>query len=353
MEKTILIDGEIGWEITAQEIRRQLNAAKGEDVIFEISSPGGSVFEGIEIFNVIRDYKGKTTSKIIGLAASMASYIAVAVDKVIIHDNAVFMIHNPWTWTAGNQNELRKTADILDGLAVLLANEYSKKSGKPVDEIRSLMDEDSFFFGSEIFDAGFADEIIESQNGSVVDKENNILKSKALIHSCMKKMKESEEMKNDIDRAAALLPMSKKDKHKKAEGAINIHRQQENKIKGEKKMDINELKAKHPELYNSVFSLGVTSGITSVMDNIEAHGNFFDVAPDAVFEAIQKNEQYAPKHAAKYQKASFSKKDIQDIKDDDQGIGDIQAPIQEKDGAKIALNTFEKELFGNSAEGGE
>ena len=102
---TIKIDGEIGWDIKAREIKGQLEESTG-DITIEISSPGGSVYQGVSIFNAIKQYnKGTVTTVITSLAASMASYIAIAGDTIKAYDNAVYMIHNASVFSWGDHIE--------------------------------------------------------------------------------------------------------------------------------------------------------------------------------------------------------------------------------------------------------
>ena len=92
-----------------------------------VNSPGGSVYEGIAIFNLLRDFRrggGVVNAKIKGLAASMATYVAMAADSVSVEDNAVWMVHNPWNISVGDAREMRKEADILDGLAKIRSQHY-------------------------------------------------------------------------------------------------------------------------------------------------------------------------------------------------------------------------------------
>jgi ATP-dependent protease ClpP protease subunit len=167
MPKRIDISGEIGWEVTASAIAESLRAAGGDDLDIAIASPGGSVFDGIEIYNAIRDYKRMyPKSQILitlkGLAASMASYIASSdvADMVLAEDNAVFMIHNPWSVMIGDYNDMQKEAEFLSGLASLMANAYSARTKKSKSEIKKMMDAETWLFGDEIKAAGFVDDII-------------------------------------------------------------------------------------------------------------------------------------------------------------------------------------------------
>lgn len=188
----IEITGEIGWDVTADSIKSQLAKANGQDVIFEIASPGGSVFEGVEIFNAIRNYEGKTTSKLMGLAASMGSYIPLAADKVLAEDNAVYMIHNVWTMVAGDADDLQDEAELLENLNKLLAAEYVAKTGKSEKEILKLMDDETWLFGEEIKSEGFVDEMIvhdEKESKVAFDKEKILSSARDKVKSLLEKMR--------------------------------------------------------------------------------------------------------------------------------------------------------------------
>ena len=137
--RIIKLDGEIGWDITARDFKTELDSGSG-DVTIEISSPGGSVYQGVEIFNAIKAYdKGKVTTVITSIAASMASYIALAGDNIKAYDNAVYMIHNASVFSWGDARALRKSANIVESLSNLLAKEYILKTGKTAEEISNKM----------------------------------------------------------------------------------------------------------------------------------------------------------------------------------------------------------------------
>jgi len=192
-EFVISISGEIGWAVTAQSITEQLEKADGQDVVIEIASPGGAVFEGVEIFNAIRNYEGRTEARIIGMAASMASYIPLAADKVIAEDNATFMIHNVWTIAMGDSEALMDEAERLESLNKLLAQEYIKKTGKSEKEVLEMMAAETWLYGKEIKKAGFVDGLIE-HNGE------------------KKKKKKEDDEKEDDDDLDKCNPKRKKDK---------------------------------------------------------------------------------------------------------------------------------------------
>lgn len=186
----ILIDDEIAsYAISAYWVKSQLAQMSG-DVIVEINSPGGSVFEGIDIFNAFHAYdRGKIIIKITGLAASIASYIALVGDEIKAFDNATFMIHNAWTFAYGDANELRKIADILEGLSSIIAKKYVEKTGKTIEEIKNLMDKETYLFGEEILLEGFATEIISTENQTT--KKEALALSKEQFKASNQKQKEN------------------------------------------------------------------------------------------------------------------------------------------------------------------
>jgi ATP-dependent Clp endopeptidase proteolytic subunit ClpP len=291
MAKKFVIDGVIGWDVEAWQLRSFFNRANGEDVTIEIASPGGFVYDGIEIFNVIRNYTGGVTTKIIGLAASMASYIALAGDIVTAEDNAVYMIHNVWGGAIGEANDLRKAADEMEGLTNLLADKYAKKTGKDVAEIRSMMDAESFFFGPEILEAGFVDEIIET------DKEKNktsaLTESKTNIKGCLSKMKEKEQPEKDIEKAAAWLGGKPKNEIiNKNDNVGRVHKP-ESTPKEESVMDLKELQSKHSDLVDQIKAQGVTEEkqrISSLLAWSEKNPITADIVKNAIESGKSVNE---------------------------------------------------------------
>ena len=212
MAKKINISGEIGWDYTATSIRDSLRYAKGEDLEIDIASPGGDVFDGIEIFNAIRDYKrdypaAQIMGNLKGVVASMASYIASnpAFDLVVAEDNAVYMIHNPWMLAVGDYNEMARQADFLAGLAGILAVAYQSRTGKSEKEIRAMMDETVWLFGSEIKDAGFVDEMAPSGEGTDDEKKKQAL---SFARGSFDAMKRHAQEKTDAQRVAAMITAS-------------------------------------------------------------------------------------------------------------------------------------------------
>lgn len=131
-----------------------------------INSPGGDVFEGNTIMNMLKRKKCTKNVYIDGLAASIASVIAMAGDKIIMPSNAMMMIHNAWTYAAGNSNELRKLADDLDKVNASIRQTYLDKAGDKLDEetLIKLMDNETWLTAQECYDYGLCDTVGEDTN---------------------------------------------------------------------------------------------------------------------------------------------------------------------------------------------
>lgn len=154
--------GEDFWTgngITAKNFQKELAEIKASQIDLHINSPGGAVFDGITIYNLIKQHPANVTTYIDGLAASIASVIALAGDKVIMADNALYMMHNPSGLVMGNASDMRSMADVLDKIAGTMTGTYAGKSGKKEDEISELMNNESWFTAKEALEAGFIDEI--------------------------------------------------------------------------------------------------------------------------------------------------------------------------------------------------
>ncbi|HHQ6781066.1 TPA: head maturation protease, ClpP-related, partial [Staphylococcus aureus] len=128
-----------------------------EDINVIINSGGGDVYSGSEIYTSLKTYPGKVNIKIVGVAASAASVIAMAGDHIEISPTAQMMIHNAWTMAMGDTNEMQKAVDMLDSVNRGIANAYINKTGKTEDEILSLMNKETWFNAQDAVEHGFAD----------------------------------------------------------------------------------------------------------------------------------------------------------------------------------------------------
>lgn len=169
------IDGEITsseWkdsDTSAAGFRDDLKALGDIDVInLHINSPGGEVFEGISIYNMLKQHKAYINVYVDGLAASIASVIAMAGDTVYMPGNSMLMLHNPSTIVFGNADDLRKEADDLDKMTRSVLTSYLDKAGDKLnkEQLSEILDNETWLSASEALDLGLADEILQSNKAA-------------------------------------------------------------------------------------------------------------------------------------------------------------------------------------------
>ena len=153
-----------GDEVTPKQFKEDLDALGDISVLnIYINSGGGDVFAGQAIHSMLKRHKAYKTVYVDGLAASIASVIAMAGDKIIMPKNAMMMIHNAWTITVGNKEELRKMADDMEKVDASILATYVAKTGLPDDEITAMMDAETWLTADEAVEKGFADELEEAK----------------------------------------------------------------------------------------------------------------------------------------------------------------------------------------------
>lgn len=148
-----------GGGVTAKKVASQLRAIAGP-VEVQINSPGGDMFEGIAIYNVLREHPHDVTVKVMGMAASAASIIAMAGDTVEIGAASFLMIHNCWVLAMGNRHDMRETADFLEPFDAAMVDVYAARSGQKAEDIAKWMDAETFMSGSQAIERGFADALL-------------------------------------------------------------------------------------------------------------------------------------------------------------------------------------------------
>jgi ATP-dependent Clp protease protease subunit len=153
-----------GDEVTPKQFKADMDAlGEIDELDIYINSGGGDVFAGQAIYSILKRKNATKTVYVDGLAASIASVIAMAGDKIVIPRNAMMMIHNPYTFTAGNSEELRKMADDLDKIRESIVNTYEDKTGLEREKIIELMDNETWMTADEASGYGFCDEIGEEK----------------------------------------------------------------------------------------------------------------------------------------------------------------------------------------------
>ncbi|WP_432279734.1 ClpP-like prohead protease/major capsid protein fusion protein [Providencia vermicola] len=151
-----------GWGISARRFTEDLiSLGNINHINLHIHSPGGEVFEGIAIYNQLKNHNATITVYIDGLAASMASVIAMVGTEIIMPTNAMMMIHKPWGVSWGDANDMRDYADLLDKVENVLIPAYMEKTGKTKEEIEAMLGEETWLTAEECVEHGFANTVIE------------------------------------------------------------------------------------------------------------------------------------------------------------------------------------------------
>lgn len=151
------------YGIGAETIARALRELDGKDVSLRINSPGGDVFEGRAMATAIANHKGKVTAYIDGLAASAATYVALAASEVVMAQGSFFMIHNAWTLAMGNADDLDETSALLRKVDDSIVADYRRKTGADEAQLRDWMKAETWFTADEARQHGFVDRLTESQ----------------------------------------------------------------------------------------------------------------------------------------------------------------------------------------------
>lgn len=160
----VLIYDDIGYfGVSADQFVRELAEVAAPLINVRVNSEGGEVFDGFAIYNALRRHPSRIVCHVDGLAASAATYPVLAGDEVRIASNGMLMIHNPASLVMGEAADMRQEADLLDKLAGIIANLYSQRTGKPVEEVRGWMTAETWFTAEEAKANGFVDTVIDER----------------------------------------------------------------------------------------------------------------------------------------------------------------------------------------------
>ena len=387
----IKIDDDIAWwGISDKNISEQLsNLQVGEEVEIEINSPGGSVYEGIAIFNTI--YNIAETHPvhvwIKALAASMASYIAIAARlanrnlKITVNENSIFFIHNAWNYIAGDYRALQKEADLLERISNVIAQAYTAVSSIEIKKVRSAMDEETYYIGQEIIDAGYANDfeaLYTNDDSGNLNRDLLIVHSKMKIKKVVQKCREKEHENYQAEKAVAILTKNNFFKNidmgqVRGAGPLASHGADEttgapllssNQQPGEKipagikkggVMNPEELLAQHPDCYQAILALGEKTALEKEQKRVNAHLKMGKESGDLALavkfiqegKSIQDDEVHA-----EYLAAAMKSKNLKNRLEDNPGA--IKTEGQE-DGAdeKDIMNAFKLGFSGKNLKGEE
>lgn len=250
--KQINLSGVIGLDSGPELLREGLEQAAGGPVELVVSSPGGLVSACLDMYNQLRNYPGVITARLAGFAMSAASYIPLAADRVVAEDNAVYMIHNVQGIVLGDHNDMARAAEVGRAMSVMIAKGYSRFSGKELGEVTAMMDEETFFFGEQIAQAGFAHETVEhsgEEDSAAEDETTATALAKDAFTAMNSRMAaDKQKMQADLDRAAVMLAGETiGDRGGKGSSRRNAKPEPE-----EEKMDLKTLKANHQDLVAAI-----------------------------------------------------------------------------------------------------
>lgn len=195
-ERTLFLNGTIAdesWfddDVTPQLFKDELMSGSG-DITIWINSPGGNCVAAAQIYNMLMDYKGNVTVKIDGIAASAASVIAMAGNKVLMSPVSMLMIHNPMTVAMGDSAEMQKAIEMLSEVKESIMNAYEIKTGMSRAKISHLMDAETWMNANKAVELGFADGILAREEPMEEQPANALMYSEAqVVNSLMGRIAE-------------------------------------------------------------------------------------------------------------------------------------------------------------------
>ena len=308
--KTMYLSGIVGYEITADNIRSQINEGSKEKLQVIVNSPGGFIIDAFEIYNIFSSYKGEVEFVINGMAASAMSYIIMSGDKISAFKNSIFMAHRAQAIGIGDADEIQREADIARAMDNVLAEAYSTRMKKPKEEILSEMKNEIWLIGWEyLTNAGIIDNVIDSADEINIpdeDKKQEIMfidselakcgepekkkKAQLKILECQNRMsRDVERIARNKNKAAALLKTD----------LTPVGKPVENN-KTEEKMNLQEFLKSNPEA-EAEFNKALQSAEQKGIDSIQAKfandrkriANILELSgiklPDSTIEAIENN----------------------------------------------------------------
>ena len=171
-------DSEQWGYVSAKSVINKIKAlGKIENITLRINSYGGDVFQAQAMYNYLKSHPATVTVRVDGLAASAASMVAMAGDKIIMPENSLMMIHNPAGGVVGEAKDMRDTADVLDKIRDLIVGAYAAKTGQPRDKLIDMMDNETWLTATEAHDLKFCDEVAEAVEIAAVANKGAIIYS--------------------------------------------------------------------------------------------------------------------------------------------------------------------------------
>jgi ATP-dependent protease ClpP protease subunit len=176
-----------GAGVTAKRISAALRAIGERDVVVNVNSPGGDFFQGVAIYNLLREHKGKVTVRVLGLAASAASIIAMAGDDIQMGEGSFMMVHNAWAVAIGNRHDLTDSAALLGTFDAAMAKLYAGRTGISESEAAAMLDQETWLSADKAVRDGFATGVLDSAELAQDPKASAPRKAMAMIEASMAK----------------------------------------------------------------------------------------------------------------------------------------------------------------------
>jgi ATP-dependent Clp protease protease subunit len=200
-ERTLRIDGVIAEEswldddVTPKMFKSELEEGSGNITLW-LNFPGGCVFAASQIYNMLRDYEGKVTVKVDGIAASAASVVAMAGDEVLMSPVSLMMIHDPSTVAIGDTEEMQKAISMLAEIKEAIINAYHSKSGLSRKKIADMMTAETWINSKKAVELGFADKILFDDDDQEDESESLIFSRAAVTNKVLEKLKPKQKAQN-------------------------------------------------------------------------------------------------------------------------------------------------------------
>lgn len=188
-----------GSGVTSRRISAALRSIGERDVNVSINSPGGDFFEGVAIYNMLREHKGKVNVKVLGLAASAASVIAMAGDEVRVAKSGFLMIHNSWAMVIGNRQDLAEVIAVLEPFDAAMAAVYADRTELPVKTIEKMMEAETWLTGEDAVAKGFADSLLSKDEVTATgEPKSGLARARAELQAAMTKAGYSRSKQREI-----------------------------------------------------------------------------------------------------------------------------------------------------------
>lgn len=319
-------------------VTEALAEGENEDVTVLINSGGGSVYAASEIYHALKTHAGKIRVEVVSIAASAASYVAMSGDEILISPPGQFMLHNASSYASGDYRDMDRASDMLKAVNASISKVYEMRTNLGRDEIKAMMDKETYLTAEEAVEKGFADRMLfsEEQQDFVASK-GNIL-PKAVIDDMMKRFEngEFEDIQNSKDGNSAA---------EKEEG-------------GEEVVDYEKIKNDFPEIFEKIKNEGMDEGAKNERARIQS---IDALSQSGMEELVDKAKYEEPMDAGQLaieilnKQKEVGQKHTKDVEDDAKDLSNVEdrSPDKSDEEKEMAITAKSAEMLeGIFGEGG-